>query len=183
LFRVAAPRHQPERVGLLERRIVRPLSSSTPLVPVGPGTVVPLEPLDGPFDVVRVVDGDTVRLAMPWGEESVRLIGIDTPETVHPTKGVECYGPEASAFASRLMTGTTVWLEYDESQGQRDKYDRLLAYLWVTPTQFYNLAAVEEGYATEYTYNSAYAHREDFLAAQAVARAERRGLWGSCPSR
>ncbi len=145
-------------------------------------TVLPIEALEGPFDVVRVVDGDTVRVAMPWGEESIRLIGIDTPETVHPTVGVECYGPEASDNAKRLLTGTRVWIEYDESQGRRDTYDRLLAYLWMTPARMYNLLAVEEGYATEYTYNSAYAHREGFLAAQAVARSERRGLWGACPA-
>lgn len=148
----------------------------------GAGTVLPVEPLEGPYTVVRVVDGDTVRVAMPWGEESIRLIGIDTPEMVHPTIGVECYGPEASDNAKRLMTGTTVWIEYDESQGRRDKYDRLLAYVWLTPARLYNLLAVEEGFATEYTYNSAYTHREAFLAAQAVARADRRGLWGSCPS-
>ena len=159
-----------------------PQPSPTPTRLPGAGTVRNVEPLSGPYEVVRVVDGDTVRLALPWGEESVRLIGIDTPETVHPTVGVECYGPEASAYAKRLMTGTSVWLEYDESQGQRDRYDRLLAYIWLTPARLYNLLAIEEGYATEYTYNSAYAHREDFLAAQALARSHLSGLWGACPA-
>ena len=85
--------------------------------------------LAGMFRVVRVVDGDTVRLAINGDEENVRLIGIDTPETVHPTRGEEPYGKEASDFTKQLLEGRSVYLEFDIEE--RDRFGRLLAYLYI----------------------------------------------------
>lgn len=141
---------------------------------------VPVEPLQGPFDVVQVVDGDTVRIATGDGRITLRLIGIDTPETVHPSRPVGCFGPEASDEAKRLLRGAQVWIELDPGQGLTDKYDRMLAYVWTSPTDMFNWHMIREGFATEYTYDAAYNHRAAFVAAERVAAGEGRGLWGAC---
>ena len=94
--------------------------------------------------VLEVIDGDTVRLDLDGSRESVRLIGVNTPETKHPTKGVECFGPEASAFLARwLQPGTRVRVERDVEA--RDAYRRLLLYVFVdtsTGQRFVNLELV-----------------------------------------
>jgi len=91
-----------------------------------------LEPrgqLQGMFEVARVVDGDTVRVVINGQEEAIRLIGVDTPETVHPTRGEEPYGREASDFTKGLLEGRSVYLEFDVEE--RDRFGRLLAYLYI----------------------------------------------------
>jgi micrococcal nuclease len=133
--------------------------------------------------VSRVIDGDTVEVRRGGSELTLRLIGIDTPETVHPTEPVECYGPEASAFAKRILAGRRVLLEFDQSQGRLDDYGRTLAYLWLAGgrVRLFNLIAVRRGYALEYTYDSAYQWQGMFLRAQQRARAQRLGVW-RCPA-
>jgi micrococcal nuclease len=164
--------------GTVRSDATRGSASSAPSSPVaGP---VPVEPLQGPFEVVQVVDGDTVKIATAEGRLTLRLIGIDTPETVHPTKPVECYGPEASDEAKRLLRGQQVWVELDPGQGATDKYDRLLVYLWTSPTEMFNWHMIRDGFATEYTYDTAYNHRGAFLAAVRAAVADQRGSWSEC---
>lgn len=136
--------------------------------------------------VDRVVDGDTVKVTIAGEQVSVRLIGIDTPETVKPNTEVQCFGPEASAFADTRLTGQPVVLELDKSQGRYDRYDRLLAYVWrVLPDGglvLFNEETVAGGYARERQYgDSAYAWRSELVRAQDSARAAARGLWGACP--
>src|SRR5688500_18116756 len=137
------------------------------------------EPADRPGEarVVRVVDGDTVRVRVEGREETVRLIGIDTPETVHPSKLVECFGKEASNHAAKLLPdGTRVRLERDVEL--RDRFDRLLAYVYrVEDDLFVNLALVRDGYAAAATYPPNVAHTDELVAAAAEARREGRGLW------
>ncbi|HUF31829.1 MAG TPA: thermonuclease family protein [Acidimicrobiales bacterium] len=137
----------------------------------------------GRAEVVRVVDGDTivVRIAGQRSDERVRLIGIDTPETVDPRSPVECFGEEASARAKELLPpGTAVRLERDVEA--RDRYERLLAYVYrAADDLFVNLAMVEEGFAAVLTYPPNVAHTEAFVTAAAEARAAGRGLWGACP--
>ena len=82
------------------------------------------------FDVESVVDGDTIKVSMNGKVETLRLIGIDTPETKDPRKPVQCFGAEASRKATELLAGQKVRLEADASQGERDKYGRLLRYVW-----------------------------------------------------
>jgi micrococcal nuclease len=130
--------------------------------------------------VASVVDGDTVHVSRKGRDLTLRLIGIDTPETVDPTAPVACYGPQASAFAKRRLTGRAVTLELDRSQGRLDRYGRTLAYLWVGqgPRRWlYNLQAIRRGYAVEYTYDQPYAWRGTFRRAQSQAAAARVGLW------
>ncbi|WP_157603227.1 thermonuclease family protein [Rathayibacter sp. Leaf299] len=136
--------------------------------------------------VDRVVDGDTVRVLTDAGEElTVRLIGVDTPETVDPGEPVQCYGPEASAFtAQTLPEDSNVFLERDPSQGDVDRYGRTLAYLWHVDTldgaQLLNYELVAGGYAREYTYDTDYRYQRQLRTAQDTARSARAGLWGVC---
>ena len=134
---------------------------------------------DGRASVVRVVDGDTVDVRVGGREETVRLIGIDTPETVDPRSPVECFGEEASARTKALLpAGTAVRLVADVEP--RDRYERLLAYVYRDDGTFVNLALVEDGYASVATYPPNVAHQEEFTAAAARARDEGRGLWSAC---
>lgn len=131
--------------------------------------------------VVRVVDGDTIRVRLDGdGEERVRLIGIDTPETKDPRRPVQCYGREAAArTVSLLPPGTRVRLERDVEP--RDRYGRLLAYVYrASDGLFVNLALVREGYALVLTIPPNVAHAEEFVAAARGAREAGRGLWSAC---
>ena len=129
--------------------------------------------------VTEVVDGDTVHLDKP-GETSIRIIGIDTPETVHPSEPVECGGPAASAAAERLLSGKRVRLVYDPSQGRTDSYGRVLGYLDVPGIGDYGLRMVNRGLAAEYTYDTAYRKQAQYLAAQQRAQNAGRGVWNRC---
>ena len=132
----------------------------------------------GSYPVVAVVDGDTVKVRMGGSVESVRLIGIDAPETNAPGRPVQCFGPESSAKATEMLAGTAVRLEFDESQGRLDRFGRLLAYVWVSDVHV-NEWLIRHGYAREFTYNVPYRYQADFKAAEAAARAAGRGLWAA----
>lgn len=130
----------------------------------------------------RVVDGDTLVLA---DDTRVRLIGIDTPETVDPRRPVECFGHEASNRLRELLPpGTRVRLEYDIER--TDRYGRTLAYVHrAGDGLFVNLAMAREGYAEQLTVPPNVAHAHEIGAAVEAARAQRLGLWseGACVSR
>jgi micrococcal nuclease len=147
-----------------------------PSTTVPTGTLSKPDGLDGPMTVTRVVDGDTIRVS---NGATLRLIGVDTPETVDPRKPVQCFGREASARAHALLDGARVWLEYDPTQGRLDRYGRTLAYVWMSDGRLYNETIIAEGYAHEYTYNLPYRYRDAFLAAQRSARDAGRGLWSA----
>jgi micrococcal nuclease len=130
--------------------------------------------------VKHVVDGDTIDIAIGGNTERVRLIGINTPETKHPTKGLECFGPEASAYTQQLLpAGTALRVERDIEA--RDKYGRLLLYVYIADSNiFVNLDLVLQGYARPMVFEPNTAHKSDF--AQAATQAELRnvGLWQAC---
>jgi micrococcal nuclease len=130
--------------------------------------------------VKEVVDGDTIDIAIGGKTERVRLIGINTPETKHPTKGLECFGPEASAYTQQLLpAGTALRVERDIEA--RDKYGRLLLYVYIANSNvFVNLDLVMNGYARPMVFEPNTAHMADF--AQAATQAELRnvGLWQAC---
>ena len=139
----------------------------------GEGEAAAPPPAGGPLrSVVRVVDGDTVVLD---GNEKVRLIGINSPETVDPRRAVQWYGKEASARAKALLEGRRVRLEYDVER--KDRYDRTLAYLFREDGLFVNMALVEEGYAFAYRYPPNVKYAERFREAERGAREGSRGLW------
>lgn len=129
------------------------------------------------YTVTHVVDGDTIDVLINGKEERLRLIGIDTPETVHPNKPVECYGPEASAKMKELVLGKEIILEDDPSQGERDKYDRLLRYIHLQDGTNIIEKMIREGYAYEYTYSSEYKYQELFQEAEEASKSEKLGVW------
>ncbi len=130
--------------------------------------------------VTRVVDGDTLRLRLGSRQETVRLIGIDTPESVHPTAPVECFGRQAARRLRTLVPpGTQVRLERDVEL--RDRYDRLLAYVFRRRDGlFVNEALARDGFARTATYPPNVAYTDRFVDAVADARGARRGLWQAC---
>ena len=129
------------------------------------------------FVVSRVVDGDTIEVTRDGVKEKVRLIGINTPETVDPRKKVECFGKEASLHAKKILLGQKVRLVSDDTQTKYDKYGRLLAYVYREDGLFINKHMIEEGYAYEYTYHVPYLFQKEFKEAQLKAQNEGKGLW------
>jgi micrococcal nuclease len=126
--------------------------------------------------VVRVVDGDTIQVCCIAGKrEKVRYIGINTPETKHPSKGVEYFGKEASEANRRLVDGKTVSLEFDVQQ--RDRYKRLLAYVYLKDGTFVNAWLVARGYAQVMTVPPNVKYQELFLKIEHEVRGAKRGLW------
>lgn len=151
-------------------------TSSAGSAVVGPPTWA-AENVRGPFPVSRVVDGDTIWVQTDSGRLKVRLIGIDTAETVAPGRPVGCFGPEATAEAERLLAGTSVSLELDPSQGELDRYDRTLAYVWMANGELFNLTMIRDGFAIEYTYDQPYRYRAQFKAAEKQAQQSGSGMW------
>lgn len=129
------------------------------------------------YPVLHVVDGDTFDIQMNGKKERVRLIGVDTPETVDPRKPVQCFGKEATAQTKKLLEGKEVRIETDSSQGERDRYGRLLAYAFTTNGTHVGLHLIAEGFAHEYTYNLPYKYQRAFKEAQAAAKSAKKGLW------
>lgn len=164
-----------------------PLAASTPNVPATGTAAEPAEAASAgvPADateatVTRVIDGDTVIVDFGTASESVRLIGIDTPEPRGGFQPAECFGDEASDFTGQLLPpGTTVLLTRDVEA--RDVYDRLLAYIYrAADGLFVNLAIVETGHATTLSIAPNTTFADSFAAAAATARSSDAGLWGAC---
>lgn len=129
------------------------------------------------YSVSSVVDGDTVKVNINGTIETLRLIGMDTPETVDPRKPVQCFDKEASNKAKELLNGKKVRIEEDPTQGELDKYGRRLAYIYREDGLFFNKYMIEQGYAHEYTYNTPYKYQTEFKVAQKSAQENLRGLW------
>lgn len=148
-----------------------------PRIPA-PDSVKPLSPADlaalPRARVVRAVDGDTLQLA---GGERIRLIGINTPESVDPRRPVQEYGKEAAEFARRLAEGRDVRLEYDVER--QDKFGRTLAYVFLTDGTFVNAELVRLGFAQTYRYPPNVKYADLFNRLQREARERKRGLWAS----
>jgi micrococcal nuclease len=148
------------------------------LPPAGHGRPAGRAP--GSARVERVIDGDTIVVDLAGSTYTVRLIGIDTPETVDPDKPVGCYGPEASDRMKHLLPpGTAVHLWRDLEP--RDRYDRMLAYVQRRPDGlFVNADQVRSGAAIAKAFPPNTALRATFEQAEDRARAARLGLWGRC---
>lgn len=133
----------------------------------------------GTARVVRVVDGDTIRVRIGGRSERVRYIGVDTPESVKPGTPVQCFAERASAFNEHLVAGRAVRLVGDAEH--RDRYGRLLAYVYREPDgAFVNAALVRDGYARTLTIPPNVAHAGEFARLAAAARDAGRGLWRAC---
>jgi micrococcal nuclease len=129
------------------------------------------------WTVVGVVDGDTIEVARGAETDTVRLLGIDTPETHHPTKTVECFGPEAAAYTDQQLLGRSVRLEAD-IEG-RDRYGRRLAYV-VFDGERFNDELLRRGYARLLVIEPNHTYARTMLREELDAKRAGRGLWGEC---
>ncbi|MHA6489141.1 thermonuclease family protein [Bacillus cabrialesii] len=127
--------------------------------------------------VSRVIDGDTFIADVNSTEERIRLILVDTPETVHPTKAVQPYGKEASAFSKKTLENQSVYLEYD--QEKRDKYDRLLAYVFLKDGTSFNKILLEKGYARLAVFPPNIKYKDEYKQAEEAAKNEKIGIWNN----
>jgi micrococcal nuclease len=148
---------------------------------VDPQLVVTQPPGSAEFrNVVRVVDGDTIVLNL---NEKVRLIGVDTPETVHPKKAVQCFGKDAKAFTQSMVEGKSVRLVLDArnvKQHHKDRYGRTLGYVYLEDGRMLNAELVRQGYAHAYT-RFPFRYLIEFRNLERDARQNGTGLWSSCP--
>jgi micrococcal nuclease len=147
---------------------VGPVAASTPGAPVPSGDA---------YVVDRVIDGDTIVVRTPEGDVHVRLIGVDSPESVKPDTPVQCFAIAASNYTKHALTDTLVRLEYDVER--YDRYGRTLAYVWVG-TSMFNEELVRDGYAVVETVPPDVKYADLFVAAERDARRHDRGLWSAC---
>jgi micrococcal nuclease len=160
----------------------RPSSAPVPLVttpaPTGPAVMTSSAP-GVAARVTRVVDGDTLKALVGGRTETVRVIGLDTPESVKPGTPIECFALSATAAAKSLLpVGAAIRLESDPTQATRDQYGRLLAHVWLADGTLYAEQMILGGFGIHYIYGgvpSIYARR--LAAAQDAARTAQRGLW------
>lgn len=129
--------------------------------------------------VLKVIDGDTIRVLINNKEDTVRLIGIDSPEIVDERKPVQCFGKESSGKAKEVLNGKAIILESDSTQSDRDEYGRLLRYVFLDSLNF-NKLMISEGYAREYTFKGrSYKYQAEFVRMEKEARESKKGLWSS----
>lgn len=138
-----------------------------------------LDAQPGLWHVSRTIDGDTIVVALSGRQETVRLLGIDTPETHDPRKPVQCFGQAAADHTRQLLQDKNVRLEPDPTDSDRDKYGRLLRYVYLPDGTLINARLIADGYAFAYTIFPL-TKLDDFIALQAAARDHNRGLWASC---
>ena len=130
------------------------------------------------YPLMRVIDGDTVVVGFDKQTQYVRLIGIDSPEPNDPG-GPECYATESTNHLQELAETGIVVLHFDESQGKRDSYGRLLAYVELPDGTDIGEQMLKDGYAREYTYNAVYERQEKYLTSESEALENERGLWAA----
>jgi len=160
---------------------------SLPLVTISPPAVsIPSKASIPPVvngklaKVTRVIDGDTIQALVNNKLETIRLIGIDAPESVDPKKLIQCFGKEASEKAKSLLDNQAVSLESDPTQSDRDKYNRLLRYVFLQDGINFDMLMIRQGFAREYTYKYPYKYQQEFKSAQQIAKTEILGLWKVC---
>lgn len=133
----------------------------------------------GQYWINRFVDGDTIVVDMNGKAETIRFIGVDTPETHKPNTPVQCYGPAAAAFTKNTIGHQTVRLALDPESTNRDRYDRLLRYVYLPDGTLLNKKLIEEGYGFYYPYFP-FTKSSEFAAAERQAMGANRGLWANC---
>lgn len=133
----------------------------------------------GEYSVLQVLDGDTIMIDMGGTTETIRFIGIDTPEKNHPEKPVQCFAEAASAHLAGLIGFQSVRLEADELSQNRDRYDRLLRYVYLSDGTLLNARQIQDGFAFAYL-SFPYTKSAEFERLESEARSEGRGLWAAC---
>jgi endonuclease YncB( thermonuclease family) len=133
----------------------------------------------GLYSVNEFVDGDTIRVNMNGAIETVRFIGMDTPETHKPNTPVQCYGPQAAAYTKQIIGNNAVRLESDPLNTNRDRYGRLLRYVYLPDGTLVETKLINEGYAFAYTLFP-FSKKAEFSASQETAKQTGKGLWSAC---
>lgn len=133
----------------------------------------------GLYRVTEFVDGDTIKVDMNGKEETLRFIGVDTPETHDPRKQVQCFGQAAAGFTKQLIGNNSVRLEADPINTNRDRYNRLLRYIYLPDGTLVNSEIIKQGYGFAYT-SFPFTKSDDFRKAQTDAMNTKNGLWGNC---
>lgn len=132
------------------------------------------------YEVVRIADGDTFTIKKDNENITLRLLGIDTPEKSGPFTDEACYGKEATEIITNLLEGHTVTYKVDKTSGERDRYGRVLAYVYTDEEVFINAELLKVGAARIYTKNIRHAEYEFLQSIEDKARREKKGLWGEC---
>lgn len=133
----------------------------------------------GLYAIKRFVDGDTIVVDMDGKPETVRMIGIDTPETHKPNTPVQCYGPAAANYTKTIIGSNKVRLESDSKSTNRDRYDRLLRYAYLPDGRLVAAELIKNGYGFAYT-DFPFTKSNEFVGYQQSAKNENKGLWGNC---
>lgn len=133
----------------------------------------------GYYQVTEFYDGDTIAVDMSGKAEKVRFIGVDTPETQDPRKPIQCFGQAAADFTKQLIGSNAVRLEADPESTNRDRYDRLLRYVYLPDQTLVNAEIIRQGYGFAYT-SFPFSKLEEFRILEKQAQDSKRGLWGSC---
>lgn len=133
----------------------------------------------GLYSVTHFVDGDTITVNMNGKAEKVRFIGVDTPETHKPNTPVQCYGPAAAAFTKNYIGNHKVQLESDTLSTNRDRYNRLLRYVYLPNGSLVNEELIKGGFGFYYPYFP-FTKSDKFATDQAAAKASNKGVWGNC---
>lgn len=133
----------------------------------------------GLYSIAKFDDGDTIVVNTTSGKETIRFIGVDTPETHDPRKPVQCYGPEASAYTKKIIGTQKVRLKADPLDTNRDRYGRLLRYIYLPDGTLLNQKLIEQGYGFYYPYFP-FSKKPEFAAAEKQAQKQKLGLWSHC---
>lgn len=146
---------------------------------IEPGGPIPHDAQPGLYRVISFADGDTIEIDMNGARESIRFIGVDTPETQDPRTSVQCFGRAASEFTKNLIGDNNVRLEADPTNTNRDRYNRLLRYVYLPDGRLVNAEVIKAGYGFAYILFP-FEKMEEFRAYESQAREQNLGLWGSC---
>jgi micrococcal nuclease len=140
-------------------------------------TVIEKQP--GLYPIARFVDGDTITVDMNGTKETIRMIGVDTPETHKPNTPVQCYGPEASAYTKNLIGNQPVRLQADPTNQNRDRYGRLLRYVYLPDGRLVQKEIINNGYGFAYTLFP-FTKKDEFIRTEASAQQNAKGIWTNC---
>ena len=143
-----------------------------------PATAKPTAP-PGTYHVSEFIDGDTIAVDMNGSNEKVRFIGVDTPETHDPRKAVQCFGVAAADFTKKTIGTQPVRLEADPTNTNRDRYNRLLRYVYLPDNTLVNAEIIKQGYGFAYT-GFPFTKMEEFKQDQKQAQEQNLGLWADC---
>lgn len=133
----------------------------------------------GLYKVHQFDDGDTITVDMDGIKEKVRFVGVDTPETHDPRKAVQCFGYAAADYTKNLIGTNAIRLESDPLSSNRDRYNRLLRYIYLTDGTLVNKEIIVQGYGFAYI-GFPFTKSDDFVNAQVIAKKENKGLWANC---